>query len=133
MTHLGTYLLSLSAGEDADSSRSRTGREACPSSTLISTAVDLLLLCFCSLTPLTQKLKEAKVVYICSQLYQKLYGKEQQRDIASIALKAVVDAIANPQTAVEVVGMLAPKLTEGIQAEVSQILVGPAGTIPHRR
>ena len=90
-----------------------------------------MLLCFCSLTPLTQKLKEAKVVYICSQLYQKLYGKEQQRDIASIALKAVVEAIANPQTAAEVVGMLAPKLTEGIQTEVRRILAGVGVTIMH--
>lgn len=63
-------------------------------------------------------------MYICSQLYQKLYGKEQQRDIASIALKAVVEAVGNPQTAVEVVGMLAPKLIEGIRKEVRQMLVG---------
>ena len=67
-------------------------------------------------------MKDPKVVYICSQLYQKLYGKEQQRDIASIALKAVVEAVANPQTAVEVVGMLAPKLIEGIRKEVRQML-----------
>lgn len=48
------------------------------------------------LAPLVKKIHEGRVVEIVESLCQKLLtGKEQQRDIASIALKTVVAEISS--------------------------------------
>lgn len=69
----------------------------------------------CSLAPLVKKVHESRVVEIVESLCQKLLtGKEQQRDIASIALKTVVAEISSGNVAQCVVVSLTPKLIKGI-------------------
>jgi len=69
----------------------------------------------CSLAPLVKKVHEGRVVEIVESLCQKLLtGKEQQRDIASIALKTVVAEISSGNVAQCVVVSLTPKLIKGI-------------------
>lgn len=69
------------------------------------------------LAPLVKKVSESRVVEIVDSLCTKLLtGKEQQRDIASIALKTVVAEINSGSVAQGVVGLISPKLVKGISA-----------------
>eukprot|EP00850_Spirogloea_muscicola_P001276 SM000004S15146 [mRNA] locus=s4:1584727:1593967:+ [translate_table: standard] len=69
------------------------------------------------LTPLVKKVSEARVVDLVENLSTKLLtGKEQQRDIASIALKVVVAELPGGQVANSVLQSLTPKLIKGIAA-----------------
>ena len=69
--------------------------------------------------PLVKKVHEGRVVEIVDSLCQKLLtGKEQQRDIASIALKTVVAEISSGNVAQCVVVSLTPKLIKGITTPV---------------
>eukprot|EP00249_Psilotum_nudum_P024642 c29247_g2_i2 orf=410-4126(+) len=69
------------------------------------------------LVPLVKKVCEQRVVDIVSVLCMRLLtGKEQQRDIASIALKTVIAEINNGSIAMSVVSSLSPKLIRGITA-----------------
>lgn len=73
----------------------------------------------CSLAPLVKKVQEGRVVEIVESLCQKLLtGKEQQRDIASIALKTVVAEISSGSVAQCVVVSLTPELIKGITSSV---------------
>lgn len=66
-----------------------------------------------------KKVHEGRVVEIVDSLCQKLLtGKEQQRDIASIALKTVVAEISSGNVAQCVVVSLTPKLIKGITSPV---------------
>lgn len=66
-----------------------------------------------------KKVHEGRVVEIVESLCQKLLtGKEQQRDIASIALKTVVAEISSGNVAQCVVVSLTPKLIKGITSPV---------------
>jgi hypothetical protein len=78
----------------------------------------------CSLAPLVKKVNEGRVVDIVESLCQRLLtGREQQRDIASIALKTVVAEISSGSVAQCVVVSLTPKLTKGITSSVRIIIV----------
>eukprot|EP00850_Spirogloea_muscicola_P001350 SM000005S17147 [mRNA] locus=s5:408611:419235:+ [translate_table: standard] len=69
------------------------------------------------LTPLVKKVSEARVVDLVENLSTKLLtGKEQQRDIASIALKVVVAELPGGQVANSVLQSFTPKLIKGIAA-----------------
>ncbi|GBG74361.1 hypothetical protein CBR_g18772 [Chara braunii] len=73
-----------------------------------------------TLSPLVKKVNEGRVVDIVESLCLKLLtGKDQQRDIASIALKKVVLEISTGTVAQCVVVALTPKLTDGICAPES--------------
>jgi cullin-associated NEDD8-dissociated protein 1 len=62
-----------------------------------------------------KKVSECRVVEIVDSLCQRLLtGREQQRDIASIALKTVVAEISSGSVAQCVVVSLTPKLIKGI-------------------
>eukprot|EP00250_Pteridium_aquilinum_P018481 c24109_g1_i1 orf=324-4016(+) len=78
------------------------------------------------LAPLVKKVSEGRVVEIVDTLCTRLLtGKEQQRDIASIALKTVVAEINSGTVAQAVVGLLSPKLVKGISvAETSSEVKG---------
>jgi cullin-associated NEDD8-dissociated protein 1 len=76
------------------------------------------------LAPLVKKVSECRVVEIVDSLCQRLLtGREQQRDIASIALKTVVAEISSGSVAQCVVVSLTPKLIKGITSSVGTILV----------
>ncbi|KAL3700206.1 hypothetical protein R1sor_018228 [Riccia sorocarpa] len=67
------------------------------------------------LAPLVKKVNESRVVDIADSLCTRLLtGKEQKRDIASIALKTVVAEIASGTCAQSLVVSLTPKLIKGI-------------------
>eukprot|EP00897_Mesotaenium_endlicherianum_P010551 jgi/Mesen1/9524/ME000637S08970 len=69
------------------------------------------------LAPLVKKVNEARVVEICETLVTKLLtAKDQQRDIASIALKTVIAEIPHGVAAQSVVFTLLPKLLQGINS-----------------
>lgn len=69
------------------------------------------------LAPLVKKVSENRVVEIVDTLCPKLLtGKDQQRDIASMALKTVVAEINSGSVAQSVVGLMSPKLVKGISA-----------------
>ncbi len=71
-----------------------------------------------------KKVSECRVVEIVDSLCQRLLtGREQQRDIASIALKTVVAEISSGSVAQCVVVSLTPKLIKGITSSVGTILV----------
>ncbi len=71
-----------------------------------------------------KKVNEGRVVEIVESLCQRLLtGREQQRDIASIALKTVVAEISSGSVAQCVVVSLTPKLTKGITSSVRIIIV----------
>ncbi len=66
-----------------------------------------------------KKVSECRVVEIVDSLCQRLLtGREQQRDIASIALKTVVAEISSGSVAQCVVVSLTPKLIKGITSSV---------------
>ena len=81
--------------------------------------IQCVILVLSSLAPLVKKVSENRVIEISDTLCTKLLtGKEQQRDIASIALKTVVAEISSGSVAQGVVGLLSPKLVKGISTSV---------------
>ncbi|XP_038681962.1 cullin-associated NEDD8-dissociated protein 1-like isoform X2 [Tripterygium wilfordii] len=67
------------------------------------------------LAPLVKKVSEPRVVEMTSKLCDKmLNGKDQHRDIASIALKTIVSEVTSPSLAQSVVVSLSPQLISGI-------------------
>lgn len=69
-----------------------------------------------------KKVTEERVVDMINKLCEKLLnGKDQHRDIASIALKTLVAEVATQSLAQSILGSILPKLTYGITAPVSKI------------
>lgn len=74
----------------------------------------------CSLAPLVRKVSEVRVVEMTSKLCDKLLnGKDQHRDIASIALKTVVAEVSTQSLALSILQTLTPQLIRGITGPVS--------------
>ncbi|KAL3620764.1 Cullin-associated NEDD8-dissociated protein 1 [Castilleja foliolosa] len=70
------------------------------------------------LAPLVKKIREEQVLEMTTKLCDKLLnGKEQNRDIASIALKAIVAEVPNSSVAEAVLVSISPKLIRGITAQ----------------
>lgn len=75
--------------------------------------------CF-SLAPLVKKVSEAQVVEIANKLCDKLLnGKDQHRDIASIALKTIVAEVSTQSLAQSILIAVTPQLIKGITGPVS--------------
>jgi hypothetical protein len=75
---------------------------------------------YCSLAPLVKKVSEARVVEMANKLCDKLLnGKDQHRDIASIALKTVVAEVATQSLAQSILVAVTPQLIKGINGPVS--------------
>ncbi|XP_061375956.1 cullin-associated NEDD8-dissociated protein 1-like isoform X1 [Gastrolobium bilobum] len=71
------------------------------------------------LAPLVKKVSEARVVEMTSKLCDKLLnGKEQHRDIASIALKTIVAEVFTQYLAQSILQSLSPQLIKGITGPV---------------
>ncbi|XP_073041585.1 cullin-associated NEDD8-dissociated protein 1 [Primulina eburnea] len=69
------------------------------------------------LVPLVKKIREQQVLEMTNKLCDKLLdGKEQHRDIASIALKTIVGEVPSPSIAQSVLVSISPKLIRGITA-----------------
>ena len=67
-----------------------------------------------------RKVTEPRVMEMTSQLCDKLLnGKDQHRDIASIALKTVVAEISTQSLAQSIIFSLSSQLIKGITAPVS--------------
>lgn len=67
-----------------------------------------------------KKVSEARVVEMANKLCNKLLnGKDQHRDIASIALKTIISEISSSSLAQSVLISLTPQLIKGITATVS--------------
>ncbi|KAG8368925.1 hypothetical protein BUALT_Bualt15G0097100 [Buddleja alternifolia] len=67
------------------------------------------------LAPLVKKIREQQVLEMTNKLCDKLLnGKEQHRDIASIALKTIVAEVPTSSTAQSVLVSISPKLKQGI-------------------
>lgn len=78
------------------------------------------LLLFFSLAPLAKKVREQQILEMTNRLCDKLLnGKEQHRDIASIALKTIVSEVPSSSIARNVLVSISPKLIKGITAPVS--------------
>lgn len=74
----------------------------------------------CSLAPLVKKVSEARLVEMTNKLCDKLLnGKDQHRDIASIALKTIVSEVTTSSIAQCVLVSLSPQLIKGITSPVS--------------
>ncbi|KAL3643794.1 Cullin-associated NEDD8-dissociated protein 1 [Castilleja foliolosa] len=70
------------------------------------------------LAPLVKKIREQQVLEMTSKLCDKLLnGKEQNRDIASIALKTIVAEVSNSSVAQAVLVSISPNLIRGITAQ----------------
>ncbi|MQM07346.1 hypothetical protein Taro_040192 [Colocasia esculenta] len=68
-----------------------------------------------NLAPLVKKVSEERVLEMTNKLCDKLLnGKDQHRDIASIALKTIVSEVTMPTLAQRVLICLSPQLTAGI-------------------
>ncbi|CAJ1940461.1 unnamed protein product [Sphenostylis stenocarpa] len=75
----------------------------------------LAVKCAFSLAPLVRKVSEVRVVEMTSKLCDKLLnGKDQHRDIASIALKTVVAEVSTQSLAQSILHTLTPQLIKGI-------------------
>ena len=73
-----------------------------------------------SLAPLVKKVSETRVVEMTNKLCGKLLnGKDQHRDVASIALKTVVAEVSVPSLAQSILITLSPQLIKGITTAVS--------------
>ena len=73
-----------------------------------------------SLAPLVKKVSEIRVVEMTNKLCNKLLnGKDQHRDVASIALKTVVAEVSVPSLAQSILISLSPQLIKGITTPVS--------------
>ncbi|XLR08365.1 hypothetical protein S83_036303, partial [Arachis hypogaea] len=67
------------------------------------------------LAPLVRKVSEARVVEMTEKLCDKLLnGKDQHRDIASIALKTIVAEVSTQSLAQSILHSLSPQLIKGI-------------------
>ncbi|XP_022723263.1 cullin-associated NEDD8-dissociated protein 1-like isoform X1 [Durio zibethinus] len=67
------------------------------------------------LAPLVKKVGEPRVVEMTNKLCDKLLnGKDQHRDIASIALKTIISEITTPSLAQSILVSLSPQLIRGI-------------------
>lgn len=67
------------------------------------------------LAPLVKKIRETQVLEITNKLCDKLLnGKDQHRDIASIALKTIVSEVPTSSVAQSVLVSISPKLIKGI-------------------
>lgn len=67
-----------------------------------------------------RKVSEVRVVEMTSKLCDKLLnGKDQHRDIASIALKTVVAEVSTQSLAQSILQTLTPQLIKGITGPVS--------------
>ena len=74
----------------------------------------------CSLAPLVKKVSEARVVEMTNRLCDKLLnGKDQHRDIASIALKTIVSEVTTQSLAQSILVSLSPQLIKGVTSPVS--------------
>ncbi|KAF4356554.1 hypothetical protein F8388_006298 [Cannabis sativa] len=74
-----------------------------------------IFVCSCSLAPLVKKVSEARVVEMTNKLCEKLLnGKDQHRDIASIALKTIVAEIATQSLAQSILVSILRQLIKGI-------------------
>ncbi|CAA7404605.1 unnamed protein product [Spirodela intermedia] len=67
------------------------------------------------LAPLVKKVSEETVLEMTNKLCDKLLsGKDQHRDVASIALKTIVSEVSTTALAQRIVACLSPKLTAGV-------------------
>ena len=67
-----------------------------------------------------KKVSEARVVEMTDKLCDKLLnGKDQHRDIASIALKTIVAEVATQSLAQSILHSILPQLIKGITGPVS--------------
>lgn len=67
-----------------------------------------------------KKVTEARVLEMTKKLCEKLLnGKEQNRDVAGIALKTIVSETTNPKAVEGVLVTLTPQLIKGITVNVS--------------
>ncbi|XP_024030609.1 cullin-associated NEDD8-dissociated protein 1 [Morus notabilis] len=72
------------------------------------------------LAPLVKKISDARVVDMTNKLCEKLLnGKDQHRDIASIALKTIVAEVATQTLAQSILSSILPQLIHGITAPVT--------------
>ncbi|KZV43714.1 hypothetical protein F511_00265 [Dorcoceras hygrometricum] len=70
------------------------------------------------LVPLVKKIREQQVLEMTNKLCDKLLnGKEQHRDIASIALKTIIGEVPTASIAQSVLVSISPKLIQGITAQ----------------
>ncbi|KAJ6937882.1 cullin-associated NEDD8-dissociated protein 1-like [Populus alba x Populus x berolinensis] len=68
-----------------------------------------------NLAPLVKKVSEARVVEMTNKLCEKLlHGKDQHRDIASIALKTIASEVTAISLAQSILVTLSPQLIKGI-------------------
>ncbi|KAG6408658.1 hypothetical protein SASPL_131676 [Salvia splendens] len=73
------------------------------------------------LVPLVKKIHEQQVLEMTNKLCDKLLnGKEQNRDIASIAVKTIVAEVPNATVAQSVLVSISPKLIRGIVTQHSE-------------
>ncbi|KAG6780047.1 hypothetical protein POTOM_016455 [Populus tomentosa] len=71
------------------------------------------------LAPLVKKVSEARVVEMTNKLCEKLlHGKDQHRDIASIALKTIASEVTAISLAQSILVTLSPQLIKGITSPV---------------
>ena len=69
-----------------------------------------------------KKVSEARVVEMTNKLCEKLLnGKDQHRDIASIALKTIVAEVATQSLAQSILVSILPQLIYGITGPVSKL------------
>lgn len=69
-----------------------------------------------------RKVSEPRVVEMTSKLCDKLLnGKDQHRDIASIALKTIVAEVSTKSLAQSILVSLSPQLINGITGPVSSL------------
>ncbi|KAG6511803.1 hypothetical protein ZIOFF_029880 [Zingiber officinale] len=72
------------------------------------------------LAPLVKKVSEERIMEMANKLCDKLLnGKDQYRDIASIALKMIIAEVNTPSLAQRILVSLGPELTKGITNPVS--------------
>ncbi|KAI8547790.1 hypothetical protein RHMOL_Rhmol07G0223400 [Rhododendron molle] len=72
------------------------------------------------LAPLVKKVREQQVVEMTAKLCDKLLdGKDQHRDIASIALKTIISEVPSSSVAQSVLVSISPQLIKGITGPVS--------------
>ncbi|KAB5563635.1 hypothetical protein DKX38_003689 [Salix brachista] len=72
------------------------------------------------LAPLVKKVSETRVVEMTNKLCEKLlHGKDQHRDIASIALKTIVSEVTAISLSQSILVTLSPQLIKGITSPVS--------------
>lgn len=74
----------------------------------------------CSLAPIVKKVSEERILDMTNKLCDKLLnGKDWHRDIASIAMKAIVSEVTTTTLAQRILVSLVPQLIKGIISSVS--------------